>query len=711
LTTSPSVTAWRGELARVAFLGALAAWLLHPFATARMVGAGDAVWYAQMLADFTAQLRGGIFPVFVGQTEWAWNGAIYPLRVAPLYQHAGGLIDLLTGRQLDVFALQHAVVLASGVLGLLSAYIALRTVDPASPWRAAVLAALYLSCPGVLGTIYTQDLYMTWMVLPFLPLAWLGTVRTFERDDIPAQLLLAAGLAGAWLAHAPVALWLTLVLGSAQGFRLLTRHRTRAAGGRAMLGAAVFAVLGGYPFVSLAFLNASGAGTAAAGGLPHDHLIVQAVRDAFPRALLPVSAAARELGDLQLGYGLWLAAVVALGALAGRNATDSTARRTLPAFLLVASAGLLVLVLPVPALTEWLWGRVPGAIKRLTYYWPMHRFYLLLAILLAGAAHLALRDRARRGQAAGLILLGLGLAWSLGESRQFVRAGRERTASVAATERTLRPENRLLMTHAYGLFAALPDRFTHGATDPRAEFRLVDATGAPLRAADSGGPFAPATGQSDANPGILRLAPEITLMPGRRYALDFRFRSRDYAGILQLSGATFFREYQLPRSGSERGFGSAAGASPTVHLWTTASAPERITLRFIPTDGAKPEQFRDFGELRLREISAESEPVRVREFAPLRVEVRSPVAATLATPRMMLAGYRVTIDGTPAPFGTAGDGTLQVPVPPGEHVVAIDYAPPTPVALAYYLGLLGWAGLCAGAAIRALAGVRRAAQT
>ena len=45
--------------------------------------------------------------------------------------------------------------------------------------------------PGVLGIIYTQDLYMTWTTVPFVPLAIYGIVRTFRRDDRAAQ-----GLAG-----------------------------------------------------------------------------------------------------------------------------------------------------------------------------------------------------------------------------------------------------------------------------------------------------------------------------------------------------------------------------------------------------------------------------------------------------------------------------------------------------------------------------------
>jgi uncharacterized membrane protein len=171
--------------------------------TDHLVGGGDALWYANMLADFVTQWRAGVFPVFVGQTEFAFNGAVYPLRVAPLYQHLAGVVDLLTGGSLSFYALQHACVVICGLTGLFTAYLSLRTLVSDRRWIACLLAILYVSCPGVLGTIYTQDLYMTWMSLPFLPIVACSLVRAFQRDTLANQIWLAAGLAALWFAHAP----------------------------------------------------------------------------------------------------------------------------------------------------------------------------------------------------------------------------------------------------------------------------------------------------------------------------------------------------------------------------------------------------------------------------------------------------------------------------------------------------------------------------
>ena len=88
-----------GRLARAGRPGLPRRGSSTPSRRARLYGAGDALWYANMLADYVTQLRAGDVPDLCGQTEFAFNGAVYPLRVAPMYQHLGGLLDLLTGRR------------------------------------------------------------------------------------------------------------------------------------------------------------------------------------------------------------------------------------------------------------------------------------------------------------------------------------------------------------------------------------------------------------------------------------------------------------------------------------------------------------------------------------------------------------------------------------------------------------------------------------
>ena len=452
-----------------------------------------------------------------------------------------------------------------------------------------------------------------------------------------------------------------------------------------------FALLAHYPFVSLASLQTGAA--PATDILPRAHLIAEHVRNVFPGVVLPLSTHARALSDLQLGYALGLVLAIATG-LALKT------RRAPLLALTLAGAGLLLLILPVPG-NAWIWENLPETLKRLTYYWPMQRFYLIIAALAAGAGISAL--------AAGVelkanvtrrlrVLLVIACGWSLWESRQYVAAGRERTASAEITARNLRPENRATMNHAYGLFPALPADFSHGVMDPRAEARLLDhatlAVLPPPAPSKTEPALTPLRGTVDANPGVLLLSPSLTLQPGRRYALEFVFAPKSYVGILQLSGRTFFREYALPHSGEALAFGSEAPNNPKLPLWTTASEPETITLRFIPTDGTAPQTFAAFAAIRLREINDTTSPVNVTAQLPVRATVHATQPAWLETPRMYQAGYQATVDGRAATVKKSPQGLAMIELPYGAQTITLTYQAPMLLRVSYVTSLLLWLLAC-----------------
>lgn len=730
----------------------MAVWLFLPYANNRQIGAGDALWYANMLADFATQWRMGVFPVFVGQTDFAFNGAVYPLRVAPLYQHAGGLLDLITFHQLGRFALQHLVVIVCGAAAIAAAYLTLTRITNGQRWNAALLTILYISCPGVIGTLYIQDLYMTWMTVPILPLAVYGIIRTFRRDDLVSQVWLAAPLAGLWLAHAPVALWMTMFAAATQLVRLGIafgageRKKEKGAGifGRAAFGAAIFILLGAYPFISVAALG-TGESTVTA-SLADQGRITQVIHDVFPAVLKPLSNHATKLSDLQLGYGLWLVAMVAtLAAIAGarrkeqgagpdaRRTSDIEPRtgknwennnhpefsfqrfrdnsrdsRALPeeskienrkskiplVLLLLFSLVLLMLLTPIPGVTDWLWEHLPETIKRITFYWPMHRFYLLLAAAISAAGGIAGLLVGPRGARAKVFttLLALGAIWSVWESRQFVRAAHDRTATSEASIRVMLPENRLLMAHSYGLFSALPPHFSHGVMDPAAEFRLLPSSGHPIDDRESKLKNSlPLHGSVDVNPGILKLDPVFHVQPGKRYELRFEFRDLPYVGVLHLSGRSFFREYVLPASGESAAFGTGPKHSHALILSTSRTDGDDIEVRFIPTtSGAKPIDFAQFGRYRFAEIDSRQTPIHLSSLVPLRATVSSNEPADLETPRMYQPGYLAKIDGLATPARRSADGLVAVSVPSGTHEFELSFAGPRSLRLSYWLTLAAW---------------------
>ena len=689
------------ETERLVVLAVVAAWLLHPFATSHQVGAGDALWYANMLADFVTQWRGGVFPSFVGQTAFAFNGAVYPLRVAPLYQHLAGILDLATNHRLGFFALQHLVVIVCGVSALYGCYFALTSVVPRRRWSAAAFAVLYLSCPGLLATIYTQDLYMTWMTVPFIPLAFYGIVRTFQRDDLASQCWLGASLAALWWGHSPIALWTTALAGLTQLVRLAWIGCDRGAWVRSLTGAGIFACLAQYPFVSLHLVHAPDTPSAVATSLAHAGDITTNLHAVFPAILLPLTPNAGALSDLQLGYALWVTLVAAsLASILLPRTQERFALR----LLLVGAAILLLLLLPVPGVTDFAWTHMPGTIKRITYYWPMQRFYPILAALLAFCGQLALGSwtAVRRRSIIIGISLSIGCAWSLWESRQFIQAGLARTSDQASSLRAQRPENLMLTDHSYGLFAALPPYFSNGVMDPRFEVRLLqsEASGNPGNAStvDAGSFIAVATGELhgslDANPGILNLSPAIRLAPGQSYALTIEFAKREYRGILQIVGHGIFREYALPVSGESRGFGSNEANSHALPLWTSGPGGDEVTLRFIPTEpGAKTEDFVDFGSYSLRQFDPAHAPVTLNSLMPFRATVRTDDSAWLETPRMYLPGYTATVDGHPVPVLPSPAGLAAIPLRPGSHAVELLFPGPLFLRVSYWLALASWAAV------------------
>src|ERR1017187_8125967 len=246
------------EAARWLVLLAATIWLVHPYFAARLIGTGDALWYHHSLADAVTQFRAGVFPVFVGQSDYSFNGSIYPLRAAPYYQYLAGLLDLLTGRTLGFFALEHLTAIVSVLTGAATAYWALVWIAPGQRWSAAPLARLYVMCPGVAGLFYAQDLYMSGMTLPWIPLAFAAMVKSFDDRRLFPLGMLAVSLAALWWAHSPIALWITSIATLTQAVRLAVERPTKAGIASACIAAAIFCALALYPVASVFLLRAPG---------------------------------------------------------------------------------------------------------------------------------------------------------------------------------------------------------------------------------------------------------------------------------------------------------------------------------------------------------------------------------------------------------------------------------------------------------------------
>jgi hypothetical protein len=677
--------------------------LMSPYLASGIIGAGDARWYSKTVADYVVQMRAGFFPLWAAQSDWSFYGGIFPLRLAPYLAHLAGLVDVLTLRQLPPWAVMNVCLTVSLVGGLLSMFWCVRAILPGRPWIAVGLSLLYGLCPGVIGLAYAQDLYMSFCTLPFLPVAFLGAVRTFTRDDLAARLLLVGGLAAAWLAHPPIGMWAGAVLAVTQVVRWLSERGWRTSWRYDVVALGLFVLLAAYPVISVRSLGEI------ADGNPPASLHYGSIRDSFPANWLPVHRLVRALHNLQVGYGL-----AVLGLFVGwqvwRPGHAKVAR-----LLVTCAAGLMVMLLPIPVLTPAIWQAMPQVVLNITNTWPAQRLLVLLAVcvVMATAVWLGREETTDRQRVRCQWLLIAALVWGGLEVTKFLRRGVEVSGGWKQAVLEMRPENRTMVAAALGPLRVQPRTFNHGVTDVQLEHRFLtpdmqrilrNNTDAILPGVGPGeGQIRPRlkqtfTGVHDPELPLLHLQPRLTLQPGRHYLLGFEFDpARDYRGILKMEGPDFVRVYRLPDAGNGLSFGTTAVSARWIALWQTTGRPEEIRLMWIPDDPAAWSQpGMPFANFEMREYDPASLDIVVESLVPYRVKVNAPAAGYLETPRISYPTYRATVNGREVATEVSPDGFVTVPVEPGRHQVQLTYAPPLATRLAYWMGAVSWIGFLAG---------------
>ena len=446
------------RLAAAAAAGLLAT---MPFLHDGIMGGDDSRWYTAMVADHIEQWRKGFGPVFVGQTYYGAIGTVMPLRVAPYLQHLTLALDFLTGQRLKPYLLLNLAVVASSVGGCVSAYLCLGAILPRRRLEALLLAVIFSWCPAVVGLAYTGQLFMSVMTLPYLPIAFAGIVMIFDRDTFTGWAMTASGTAACWLCHSPIGMWVTFCVAVALAARWasgLGRGRDDLA--RALCAAALGLGLCGYVFVSVWVLAApKSPPTPLSTLLPNLNAL-------FPAVFLPVSPDAGAMTDLQLGWGV-IAALVLAAAVGWRLRTGATR-----ALLLVALV-LTCLSMPVPLVSEWLWRSVPQAVLNATKEVPTQRLYPILAacsVTLAACSLAALKG----GRGRALAGLSLCVLWGGLQLRPFLHRGARIANSTAASEALMSPNNLMPAKFSTG-FLGMSAFFSHGFVDYELEQRVLDS--------------------------------------------------------------------------------------------------------------------------------------------------------------------------------------------------------------------------------------------
>lgn len=716
LITAGLTRVWRGATqadlpwARVLpalAVGAVATLAYRSFYFAGTFGAGDAYWYRVMLADFLTQLRAGIFPVWIGQSIYAFNGSTAPLRIAPLFQHQGGLLDLITGRVLSPIEVCNAV-LALNALGLAASLFAcLRPVLPGRDWVRAGLTALVLLSPAILAPPFTGDQYMTFVALPWVPLVLLGTWHLGQAQSARGLREIAVGLAVLWWAHAPVAMWCTF---AAAGAWVIHRasHFHHAITWRALpVAASLFLALGSYPFLSALSLDNS------LNSQPSVEDVLEAIELAFPGNFLPVGTGKRGLSLYQPGYALLLLGLLALIIARGRSPRRLSAGElwcvTIP-----------FLILPVPFVTNAIWHAMPDVVLRINNAWPMQRLMPLWAITLGWVAAAAwpparrLTPRSfirRRGLIGTIIVSCAVLGWSAREADKF--SPLLNSTKSAGHVASFLPQNIELTRYSYAAFSRFPTTFSHGYTDPYFDQRLLSHdqsrvlvdNAAAVRAFPSiaSGVF---TAVNDNQSAFYKLNPHLHLEPDRHYALVFDWLIAPERAHLQIFGERLIREYIMPSSGIDylelsRAFGQGPLASRTVSLWTDAPTGTTPQMTYIARERPLTPYF-DLARFSLHPVDRSLLPVRVHGWLPYVSSTFAPEPAWLETPKMWTTGYHAVVNGRPVTVARSPDDLVLVPLEVGPNEIRLEFSPGWLVWCAYFSALFSGMALVVWALRRLL---------
>ena len=690
-----------GELLRWWGLAAISFWVIHPYATPYLVGGGDAHHYAQQLADAREQMQAGHIELYVGQSAYAFNGDIHPLRTAPYFSYVGGALSLLGGDALPPTAAQNLLIVLSFGAVVAGLYLLLTRLRPRAAWAAGVLAAACATSPGILALVYSGDMIASWLALPWLPLVFYAVIRLGEtKTPVPALCVLSGALAMMWLAHAPVAFWTTLLVMLSQGARLCVAPDRGRAFGLLCASGALFLMLCGFVFISVWSLQ-----------LPNDPNLISFVRKGGMLEILktgweglgrPIDPAGADLlRNLKLSPALGLAALLSLVSMRWHRGNHYA--------LIFGAIGLLALLYPSANVAGRIWAIMPEAVISASDKWPMQRIYPILSVLVPFLALLAWpRELSRRSQiiALGLLLaLSLATAYSLYDTRKFIARGYAITSSPEMSQRRMRPENVVLSRYSYEYYGRLPRAFTNGTVSPWMQKRLLNrGTLTPidlnLLAVDP-----PAT---PAQPGLPKpvirtrhrfvatdyggyYSPPLRLEPNQVYFARFLFAQKNAQGTLQLLGHHIYREYPLPMSGQDHAFGMGALQRNGFSLWTTAKTSDQVEMRFYNTpDQPAPENL---GDVDLIVVNPLQLPLRMDSLHPYKITVQTKTDSWLETPKLFLPGYAAEINGRSVPVERSPDGLVMIAVPAGQHQVSLNYVASPVLRASFWLMIFSGFGL------------------
>ena len=687
------------EALRLLAILLLTAYAYQPFFSAANMGALDAQYYQYMLHDAIIQLDNGFFPSYFGQSLFLPNGT--PVLLAPYYLMLGQLLNILSFGALNALLVQHLTVFVSALSAAVILYLAIRNMTPVLRWQAVVLAFAYISSPGVMSLIFHMDMYLSFMAVPFVSAVFYGLARVYQRDDAIAYVLSASALALVWMAHPPIALWVSIF---SFIFCVLLIIFAKISSARFILLGLMFLLLSYWQFFPIFSLSLNSPNHVPWGDARQ---IIGQLLLPLPDAFLPLARGKNGLYFLQLGYLLWF--VIAIAAVMAFRPSGTFLQR----LLLVLVAVILLLLYPLPGIGYFLWSNVPVFILKITYIWPHQRLYVILASAACLVGALSLQQISRSTHQALKVLVGIGLtglfAWNIHEVNYFIRHGnivKNSNESAVLSKDSWNSANNI-----YYFVHYLPDEYAGylirlglGQHVPQLQSRLLDSQKTPVNAFDNeqfviNQCLASANTRAGEFGSLVKLPLEtvvkeplpiatLSLRPGIHYLmcvdmlssrgealfqlLDEQRRER---GALEVQGPTARRQFGIPFYFADETGKRGAAEVFDLRVWSR----EQLLVNLY--------------NIGVTSYDPSSLPIVVESYTPYRAKVvAKPDHKYLEIIKLHVPGYIARVNGVEVPVMESERKTIIIPLEKnGMNNVDLSYVGTPGMRISLYVSAISWA--------------------
>lgn len=684
------------EFLRLLLLTLAALHIYRPFLFNGIMGEGDAYWYHAIAFDVIQQNLQGIFPVYIGQSLLNFTGN--PMGRAPYYLLLVSLLNELTFHQLSSLTIHHCTVIVSALAGAYIMYFALTKLAPNLRWTAVAFTLFYLSCPGILGIIYTLDMYFSFMTFPFVALLIYALIRNYQCSDRISYLLLAMALSLLWMAHPPIALWSTAVAALFCLFRIATQPKTIIG---FSLSALLFFVLSLWFFTTIISLDLGG-GYAPSNKESLLGAIMEYLQKSIPDIFLPIHfKKIDDLGYLQLGYALWSAVLMGI-AIAIRP------HHQLVRYLLACVLFLLLFLYPIPYVTYTLWSYLPEVVFNITLTWPMQRFYIILAALACFIGFLSLRDIYPNSRKwvnyliTAVLIFAIG--WNLYQTQLFIKKIR---LTRSQSQAWLLPENARL----YGEYTMPSLQPSHQLWqqlyDPAFMLRLLDKNLNNIASFDNRQIISrrctASRKQDDQSAAVtqqkhfpLQIYPKpdqfltwplmnLRITPNKKYLLCIDMSLFNTSGIF-----TVFSENHRTISLFDSTRQVGEHSIMLIPIFTEQKEPKELSV-MISAGYANAQTKLQLHSFKLISYDTNTLPIKLKSLIPYRVEVNNPFkAAYIETIRQFIPGYIALVNGKKSEILKTPTGRIMVPLVPGKNDIVLLYRGTLAMKLTFYLSALAW---------------------